>query len=65
MQLTRLGATCAKRVGFLHDTSPNIGYFRKKILVVIFVSWKFLGCYRKSRVKACKMMDNLNDKKMN
>jgi hypothetical protein len=37
-----IGATYATRVGFLYDTSPFIGYFRKKkFVVVIFVFWKF------------------------
>jgi hypothetical protein len=30
MKLTNLGATRATRLGFLHDTSPNIGYLEKK-----------------------------------
>jgi hypothetical protein len=37
MQLTNLGATYATRLGFLYDTSPNIGYLEKKFVVVIFV----------------------------
>jgi hypothetical protein len=43
MQLTNLGATHATRLGFLHDTSPNIGYLEKKIVVVIFELGKILG----------------------
>jgi hypothetical protein len=29
--------------------SPIIGCFRKKIVVVIFGLWKFLGCYKEER----------------